>query len=63
MGTGSKASLSTFKVGDHVKAEWKGTYYPATILLVLGGERYRVHYDGYDQNWDENVDISRIQRK
>jgi len=63
MAAGNKASLSTFKVGDRVKVDWKGSFYPATVLLVLGNERYRVHYDGYDQNWDENVDISRIQRK
>lgn len=60
---GSKTQLSTFKIGDRVKVDWKGTFYPATILVVLGGERYRVHYEGYDQNWEENVDISRIQRK
>jgi hypothetical protein len=58
-----KTQLSTFKIGDRVKVDWKGTFYPATILVVLGGERYRVHYEGYDQNFDENVDISRIQRK
>ena len=63
MAAGNKVTMSTFKPGDRVKVDWKGTYYPATVLVVLGGERYRVHYDGYDSNWDENVDISRIQRK
>jgi hypothetical protein len=63
MGNGNKAQLSTFKVGDRVKVDWKNTVYPATILAVHGNERYRVHYDGYDTNWDENVEISRIQRK
>jgi hypothetical protein len=59
----NKSSLSTYKVGDRVKVDWKGTFYPALVLAVLGNERYRVHYEGYDQNWDENVDISRIQRR
>lgn len=64
LGAANKAQLSTFKVGDHVKVDWKGTFYSATILAVHGGEKYRVHYEGYDANWDENnVDISRIQRK
>ena len=63
MSLGSKASMSTFKMGDRVKVDWKSSYYPAVILMELGGEHYRVHYEGYDSNWDENVDISRIQRK
>jgi hypothetical protein len=60
---GNKTSISTYRAGDRVKVDWKGTFYPALILDVLGGERYRVHYEGYDNNWDENVDISRMQRK
>lgn len=63
MAMGNKLSNSTFRQGDRVKVDWKGSFYPATIVEVLGNERYRVHYDGYDANWDENVDISRIQRK
>ena len=63
MNPGNKAPISTFRQGDRVKVEWKGAPYSATILEVLGNERYRVHYDGYDANWDETVDISRIQRR
>ncbi len=62
-GANSKTPVSTFKQGDHVKVEWKGPFYSATILEVLGNERYRIHYDGYDDNWNETVDISRIQRR
>ncbi len=54
---------SVYKVADRVKVEWKSAFYPATIVGVLGNERYRVHYDGYDTNWDEDVDFARIQRK
>ncbi len=63
MTAGNKQSQSAFKVGDRVKVDWKGSYYPAVIMLVLGSERYRVHYEGYDANWEENVDGTRIQRK
>ncbi|MCU0658398.1 MAG: hypothetical protein MUF64_25010 [Polyangiaceae bacterium] len=63
MSAGSKTPTSTFRQGDRVKVEWKGAFYTATILEVIGNERYRVHYDGYDANWDEVVDITRIQRK
>lgn len=54
---------SVYKIADQVKVEWKSAFYPATIIAVLGNERYRVHYDGYDANWDEEVDFARIQRK
>lgn len=63
MSVGNKATISTFQQGDRVKVEWKGSHYSATILEVLENEHYRVHYDGYDANWDENVEISRIQRR
>lgn len=61
--SGGKQSQSKWKVGEKVKCEWKGSFYPAEIKAVLGGEKYRVRYDGYDQNWDENVDVQRIQRR
>jgi hypothetical protein len=57
------APPSLYKVGDRVKIDWKGAFYPGTVVAVLGGERYRVHYDGYDANWEENVDLNRLQRK
>lgn len=63
MSPGNKTTASTFRQGDRVKVDWKNTLYPATIVEVLGNERYRVHYDGYDANWDENVDFTRIHRR
>ncbi len=49
-----------YVVGDHVLVEWEGAEYPAVILSVEGPARYRVHFDGYDSIWDENVNVSRI---
>jgi hypothetical protein len=63
MGTTRKSAKSTFKEGDKVSVDWKNLYYNATIIGVLGNEQYRVHYDGMDSNWDEDVDLSRIKRK
>lgn len=62
-GSAQGAPPSLYKVGDRVKIDWKGASYPGTIVAILGGERYRVHYDGYDANWEENVDLSRLKRK
>jgi hypothetical protein len=62
-GAASAAPVGIFKVGDRVKVEWQGTPYPASIAAVLGVERYRVHYDGYGPEWDEDVGLARIQRR
>lgn len=50
-----------YRVGDHVLVEWEtGKAYPAYVLEVNGRGRYRVHFDGYDTRWDEDVGIDRI---
>jgi hypothetical protein len=50
-----------YRVGDHVLVEWEtGKAYPAYVLEVNGRGRYRVHFDGYDSRWDEDVGIDRI---
>lgn len=50
-----------YRVGDHVLVEWEqGKVYPAYVLEVKGRSRYRVHFEGYDSRWDEDVSIDRI---
>jgi len=51
-----------WKVGDPVRVEWKGKWYPAVILDV-DADRYRVHYDGFEDSWDEWVVPARIKRR
>src|SRR6266550_192841 len=53
---------SVYRVGDRVRVEWHGSIYPATILTILGDDRYRVHYEGFGNEWDEDIALSRIQR-
>ena len=57
------AQTNTYRVGDQVRVEWSGRFYPAQIVEVVGKERYRVHYEGYGAEWDESVGLSRIQPK
>jgi hypothetical protein len=59
-GAPTPTMASAFGEGDAVSVLWKGTWYPAHVLKVQGGGRYRIHYDGYDNSWDENVGPSRI---
>jgi hypothetical protein len=54
---------SVYRLGDRVRVEWHGSIYPATIVTVLGDDRYRVHYESYGSEWDEDIDFGRIQRK
>jgi hypothetical protein len=55
------ACKKPFRVGEHVLVEWEeGKLYPAHVIEVHGAARYRVHFDGYDTHWDEDVGIDRI---
>jgi len=57
------AQTNTYRVGDHVRVEWKDRFYPAQIVDVVGKERYRVHFEGYGTEWDEIVGLHRVQPK
>lgn len=50
------------RVGEHVMVEWEKDQppYPAYIIERVGTTRYRVHFDGYDSRWDEDVSVDRI---
>ncbi|MCC6559440.1 MAG: hypothetical protein IT372_41500 [Polyangiaceae bacterium] len=49
-----------YAVGDHVMVDWEGQAYPAKILEAVSPTKYKVHYDGYDDIWDEVVPRDRI---
>lgn len=52
----------TFEVGDAVEVNWKGSWYPAHVISVRRN-RWKVHYDGYSDSWDEWVTARRIRAK
>ena len=62
-GSAAAAPPSVYHIGDRVRVEWHGSTYPATILNTLGDDRYRIHYEGYGPEWDEDIAMGRIQRK
>lgn len=51
---------STFKIGDSINVRWQGQVYPATVLAVLPGDKYKIHYTGWASSWDETVGLDRI---
>ncbi len=59
----------TYRVGDHVWVIWdkkaKPAYeYPAYIIQVKENpRRYRVHFDGYEQRWDQDVQYDAIKSR
>jgi hypothetical protein len=53
------STIAAFEVGDLVEVEWEGTWYGAAVMETAAGE-YFIHYDGYDNSWDEWVGDDRI---
>src|SRR5262245_37683241 len=49
-----------YRVVEYVWVEWEGKNYPAYITEKKSSARYRVHFDGYDPRWDDDVTIDRI---
>ena len=56
------AKTNQYKIGERVKVQWHNHYYPAVVIGVVGPERYRIHYEGYGNEWDENVGRERIKQ-
>jgi hypothetical protein len=56
----SAAQTNVYRIGDRVRVEWQGHMYPAVITSIVGQERYRIHYEGYGNEWDETVGLNRI---
>ena len=54
------AAASSFKVGDKVAIEWKGTWWEGSILEVTPTGEYKVHYSNWKSSWDEVVPAARL---
>ncbi len=59
-GGGANRDNHTWDTNDEVDVEWRGRWWPATVLERKGSGRYLVHYDGYSDDWDEVVTPERI---
>jgi len=53
---------TTFAEGEAVSVEWKGSWWPAHVIAAKPGS-WKIHYDGYDNSWDEWVGPARIKKK
>jgi hypothetical protein len=50
-----------FANGDAVQVNWKGKWWPAHVIASKKGQ-WKIHYDGYDNSWDEWVGPARIKK-
>src|SRR5262245_25923442 len=53
----------SFQPKDEVEVEWHGSWWPAVLVERRGGDRWLVHYGGYDTDWDEIVGSDRIRER
>ena len=53
------AQNANYKVGDKIEVEWKRSWYKAEILEVKDGQ-FKIHYDDFDNSWDEWVKLDRM---
>jgi hypothetical protein len=56
------ACTKPYRVGDYVLVEWEegGAPYPAYIIEIKSERVFRVHFDGYETRWDEDVTTDRV---
>ncbi len=53
------AQPGTFKPGQKVQIFWGSTWYPGSIVRAEGA-KFRVHYDGWSDSFDETVTPDRL---
>ncbi len=56
---GKERIRAVAKVLQRAEVEWGGTWWPAEVLETKG-DKYYIHYTGWDKTWDEWVGKDRI---
>jgi hypothetical protein len=52
---------AVFRVGDPVQVLWGNQWWPAHVIYVRGNQLY-IHYDSYQNNWNEWIGPERYRR-
>ncbi len=61
-GAAPSPAAPALSVGDPLQVNWKGAWYPARVIAVGKDRQVKIHYDGYDNSWDEWVGPSRYKK-
>lgn len=56
-------SAPSWSSKDEIEVEWRGRWWPATVMERRGGGRFLVHYTGYSDEWNEVVGVERIRER
>jgi hypothetical protein len=60
--TGESLGVGTpYKVGDRVRVRWRGSVYTGSVSGVVAPDKFLIHYEGYENAWDEVVSLERIE--
>ncbi len=51
--------LKAARVGQRIDVEWHGSWWPAEVVSMKNGF-YKIHYAGWDTEWDEWVELPRM---
>jgi hypothetical protein len=57
---GAALLVNPYKASDRVRVRWRGSIYTAVVLEVVSKDRVRIHYEGFENAWDETVQLDRI---
>lgn len=53
------APVAKYRTGQDVKILWKQKWYDG-FIIERSGDKYKIHYDGYENSWDEWVGVDRL---
>ena len=53
----------TWKAGDKVDVDWKGTWWKADVVEATSEGKYKIHYVGWSTRWDETVPSTRVRAR
>jgi hypothetical protein len=59
IGAAQTTEKPVWKQGDVVEVEWNGKWFKAKIIEAEA-DSYKIHYEGYGENFDESVKPSRV---
>ena len=55
-------STTPLVAGDAVQVEWGGSWWKATIVDAAPNGNVKIHYNGWEANWDEVAPLARLRK-